>query len=77
MGSDDIFKQYQLGDGKYQKNYEDIYELVNIHDGVNTAIKFAKRRMGLFDHAKDKASEYDPGTTVYMLVEELKRYLDE
>lgn len=33
--------------------------------------------MGLFNKAKDKVSEYDPGTTVYMLVEELKRYLDE
>ncbi len=74
---DEIFKQYQLGDGKYHKNYEDIYEMVNIHDGVSTAIKFAKRRMGDFNQIKDKASEYDPGTTVYMLVEELKRYLDE
>jgi hypothetical protein len=33
--------------------------------------------MGNFNLAKYKASEYDPGTTVYMLVEELKRYLDE
>ncbi len=74
---DEIFKQYELGDGTYQKNYENIYELVNSHDGVNTAIKYAKRRMDGFDEEKDKPSFYDPGTTVYKLVEELKKYLDE
>lgn len=74
---DDIFKQYQLGDGKYRKNYEDIYNMVNIYDGVATAINNAKRRMAAFDEEKTKPSNFDPGTTVYKLVEELKQYLDE
>lgn len=74
---DDIFKQYYLGDGVYKKNYENIYNLVNSFDGVNTAIKNAKRRMALFRNDIDKASEYDPGTMVYKLVQELKVYLDE
>lgn len=73
----EMFKKYNLGNGSYQKNYEDIYDMVNIYDGVNTAIKNAKRRMEDFDRNKDKPSEYDPGTTVYKLVEELKRYLEE
>lgn len=73
----DIFKQYGLGDGTYKKNYEEIYALVNRFDGVNTAIKNAKRRMADFEKSGKKASEYDPGTTVHMLVENLKRYLDE
>lgn len=73
----EIFKQNQLGDGTYRKNYEDIYDIVNIYDGVNTAIKNAKRRISEFDEKKDVPSEYNPGTTVYMLVEELKQYLDE
>lgn len=30
-----------------------------------------------FDSDRDKPSEFDPGTMVYQLVEELKRYLDE
>lgn len=74
---DNIFEQYQLGDGTYQKNYKDIYNLVNSFDGMNTAIKNAKRRMALFRNGVDKPSEYDPGTMVYKLVQELKVYLDE
>ncbi len=74
---DEIFKQYNLGCGTYQKNYEDIYDMVNAYDGVNTAIKYAKRRMEGFEKGEYKPSEYDPGTTVYKLVGELKRYLEE
>lgn len=73
---DNIFQQYQLGNGTYQKNYEDIYNLVDSFDGVNTAIRNAKRRMTLFRENVDKPSEYDPGTMVYMLVQELKAYLE-
>ena len=58
---DEIFEQYQLGDGTYKKNYEDIYNLLNSFDGVNTAIKNAKRRMESFRNGVDKPSKYDPG----------------
>lgn len=74
---DSIFKQYHLGDGTYQKNYEDIYNMVDSFDGVNTAIKNAKRRMAAFREGVDNPSEYDPGTMVYRLVQELKVYLEE
>ena len=74
---DEIFREYGLGNGTYQKNYEDIYNMVNQNEGVNAAIKNAKRRMADFNSNKDKPSEYDPGTMVYKLVEELKSYLDE
>lgn len=74
---DEIFKQYDLGDGSYKKNYENIYELVDVFDGVNTAIKNAKRRMTFFDENRCKPSEYNPGTTVYKLAEVLKGYLEE
>jgi hypothetical protein len=47
-----------------------------MHDGVNTAIKHAKRRMAGYEKSPKKPSEYDPGTTAYKLVEELKGYLD-
>lgn len=73
----DIFKQYQLADGTYRKNYENIYEIVDSFEGVNTAIKNAKRRMAAFKKDIYKPSEFDPGTMVYKLVEELKVYLDE
>lgn len=76
-GIDEMFNQYDLGNGTYQKNYEDIYNMVNVYDGVNTAIKNAKRRMAEFTQGEYKPSDYNPGTTVYKLVEELKLYLDE
>lgn len=73
----EIFKQYNLGDGTYRKNYDNIYDLVNVYDGVNSAIRNAKRRMAGFVDERDIPSQYDPGTMVYKLVQDLKRYLDE
>ena len=73
----DIFRRYNLGDGTYKKNYPNIYALFDRYDGVNTAIKNAKRRMADFEKSGKKASEYDPGTKVHVLVENLKQYLEE
>lgn len=73
----EIFKQYQLGDGYYRKNYENIYDLVDSFGGVKNAISNAKRRMASFRDGIDKPSQYDPGTMVYRLVQDLKRYLEE
>ena len=50
---------------------------MNTYDGVNNAIRNAKRRMDGFNADGDKPSEFDPGTMVYKLVEDLKSYLDE
>ncbi len=74
---DGIFQQRRLGNGKYQKNYADIYNMMDSFGGVDNAIKNAKHRMAGFRNGFDKPSEYDPGTTVHELVQELKRYLDE
>ena len=71
-----VFYQ-NIWDGTYHKNCEEIFNLVNQYDGVNTAIKNAKRRMDGFREGKDVPSEYDPGTTVYKVVEELMGYLEE
>lgn len=73
---DDIFAEYELGNGSYQKNYEDIYNIVDSFDGVNTAIKNTKRRMADFNKDKALPSNYDPGTNVHELVMELKKYLE-
>ena len=73
----EIFKQYQLGDGYYRKNYENIYDLVDSFGGVKNAINNAKRRMAAFRDGIDKPSQCDPGTMVYRLVQDLKRYLEE
>lgn len=73
----EIFKEYNLGNGTYQKNYENIYDLVNTYDGVNNALRNAKRRMAEFNTDRDMPSKFDPGTTVYKLVEDLTSYLEE
>lgn len=74
---DEIFQRYHLGEGRYRKNYENIYDLVNTYDGVNIAIKHAKRRMSEYEKQGCKPSEFDPGTMVHKLVEKLKAYLEE
>ena len=74
---DELFSRYSLGDGSYRKNYENIYELVSTYGRVDAAIKNARSRMKGYDSSSCKPSEYDPGTTVHELVEELKRYLEE
>lgn len=73
---DQVFAQYNLGDGCYRKNYDDIYAIVDSFQGVDTAIRNAKRRMSDFDDNRDLPSKYDPGTKVYELVTELKKYLN-
>ena len=74
---DEIFERYELGEGTYHKNYEDIFQLVNTFDGVNTAIKNAERRMAGFRKGVDRPSDYNPGTMVYKLVQALMVYLEE
>ena len=44
---------------------------------METALRYAKRRMSEYDEHIMKPSEFDPGTTVYELVDELKRYMFE
>lgn len=67
----DMLQDYQLAT-TYQKNEEHLYELLDSIQGVDRAIRYAKRRM-----AACLPFEYNPtGTTVYLLVEELKSYID-
>lgn len=47
------------------------------YDGVNNALRNAKRRMAEFNTDRDMPSKFDPGTTVYKLVEDLTSYLEE
>jgi len=73
---DDLFKQHNLNGGKYSKNCSELYVIMDMNNGVEKAIVNAKRRMESFDYQSDLPSKYEPGTTVYQLVEELKKYID-
>ena len=72
---DELFKQYNLNSGKYDKNLEQLYNMLDSFGGVDTAIKHARRRMSKFKNDKGSPSTFDPGTTVFLLVETLREYL--
>ena len=74
---DVLFKRYGIGDGRYRKNYEDIYDLVDTYGSAAAAIRNAKRRMSGFQEKECNPSAYDPGTTVYLLVEELLKMIED
>lgn len=73
----EILKRNRLSKKGYEKNLKNIYTVVDTYNGVDTAIKHAKRRMVDYESSKCKPSEYDPGTTVHILVGDLKEYLRE
>lgn len=67
----DKFKE--LGLGKYQKNMEDIFDILLEHGNPKLAIRYAKR---IIEAGKGESpAEIAPGTKVYELVEELVKYL--
>ncbi|MBS5865369.1 MAG: RloB domain-containing protein [Coriobacteriaceae bacterium] len=73
-----IFKRRRIDTTGYHKNKENIYELVTNNGNVTNAIEFAKkRRRELEEHLGQKSnrSDWDPCTTVDLLVSELNSYL--
>ena len=73
----ELFAKYNLGDGIYRKNYEEIYEMMERNNRVDIAVKNARKRMNSFDSEKGLPSNCNPGTRVHILVEELRRFLKE
>ena len=65
----------ELGIGKYQKNMNNIFEILMGYGNPRLAIRYAKRIMK--DGAGKTPTEIAPGTKVYELVEELAKYLPE
>lgn len=70
-----LFKTNHLTEHGYEKNLENLYDLLDSIDGITTAIKNAKRRMADYREGIDRPSDVSPGTTVYLLVEELRDYI--
>ena len=68
---DEYFKIYGINGKKYEKNQENIYEVLNKYGDQKQAIKFAKK---LYDDTKTP-TEMKPATTVFKLIEELESYL--
>ena len=72
---DSLFRENKLGNKKYEKNNKELFEILNSFDGPKIAINNAKKRMANYNKS-NKPSEYDPGTTVYKLVETLLEYVN-
>ena len=72
---DHQFKKSGMNGGVYQKNDENIFEELSEEGRLDNAFANAKRRMGEFNSTKDVPSKFNPGTTVYQLVENLMQYL--
>ncbi len=65
----------ELGIGKYEKNMDDIFEILMKHGEPKLAIRYAKR---IIKNGEGKSpADIAPGTKVYELVEELAKYLPE
>lgn len=65
----------KLGIGKYEKNMNDIFNILMEKGDPKLAISYAKR---IIRDGKGKTpTEIAPGTKVYVLVEELVKYLPE
>lgn len=70
---DDKFNSLHLG--KYEKNIDNIYDILKEHGDPKRAIKYAK---AIIAESADKTpAQTAPGTLVYKLVEELAQYLPE
>lgn len=65
----------ELGIGKYQKNMNDIFDILLERGNPKLAIRYAKRIIK--DGEGKTPAEIAPGTKVYELVEELVKYLPE
>ena len=65
------FKEH--GIGKYQKNMNNIFEILMEYGNPKLAIRYAKRIIK--DGAGKTPTDIAPGTRVYELVEELAKYL--
>lgn len=72
---DSLFRENKLGNKKYEKNNKELFEILNSFDGPKIDINNAKKRMANYNKS-NKPSEYDPGTTVYKLVETLLEYVN-
>lgn len=62
----------ELGLGSYEKNRKDTFTILQEYGNEDLAIRYAKRIMA--DNEGKTPTEIAPGTKVYELVEELRRY---
>lgn len=72
----EYFKKLNINGGKYEKNIDDIFELLMMHGDLKQAIEFAKKLIHWHKSMGNENSEAKmiPATTVFELVESLIHY---
>ena len=70
----EVFKLKGVGK-PYDKNVEDIFDVVTTYGSIKVAISNANRRMSQYEKSGLLPSEFDPGTKVHILVDDLMSYL--
>lgn len=71
----EYFRFYGINGGKYEKNIEAIYEVLNTYGEVTNAIKYAKKLEKTFEEGITPSNRI-PSTQIHHLIEELFDYLD-
>lgn len=74
----ELFKKYNIGNGKYTKNMPDIFEILVKYGSIEQAIH---RSESLLKNHQECGNCYSrakmkPATTIYEIINELKEYLD-
>ncbi len=72
---DEIFKHNKIGQGYYEKNLEDIFDLVTANGGLKTAIANSKRIEATYKGKYICPSKCDPCTKVQNLILQLEPFL--
>ncbi|MEN8905997.1 MAG: RloB family protein [Clostridiales bacterium] len=67
------FSNYNINNGKYEKNIVNIYDVLTKYGDIKLAIKYAK--MLKKEHSNITPSLRNPSTELYKLIEELMDYL--
>ena len=67
------FKEYNISNGKYKKNMEDIFDILEKHGSMGQAINGSTKLLKEYEDSSSPA-KMKPATTVFKLVEELKEY---
>lgn len=75
---DRYFSEKHINSGRYEKNLEDIFEILCTHGDLKLAIKRSRTLQDYFKEQHIKLpAQMNPCTTVHELVEELLSYLEQ
>lgn len=73
----EVYESRQIAEGTYDPASPQLYFLATGQGSIDRAIKHARERMVQFTPRNSTSSQFDPGTTSFVLAEQLLEYLTE